>query len=444
MVTCANGHAMTPATLAATSDGHTIGAYRVVRLLGRGGMGSVYECRHHRLQHPVAVKVLHPQLAGDPVAAARFLREGQAGARIRHPYVTAVFDIAEHEGIPYLVMELVQGQDLATYVRQHGPLPIAAIVDTVLGAVAGVAAAHEAGVIHRDLKPSNVRVTVDHLGRHIAKVLDFGISKFIADVPELTETNQALGTTSYMAPEQVRSAADCDARSDGYSLGVILYECLTGRLAFDGASAYDRMHAVLTGPLVPPRAIRADVPEALDALILRAMHRNPDERFQTVRDLGRALAAFASYPFAWQEEFAGRAGREPPSPAPAGVEPPVAVHTLASVSLRASPGRRPWAMAAGAATVTAIVSLALASTCDRGRSAKEYEALAPAAPPVAARTNAETASSDEVPALEPPPQATMPEPAPPPPAAPRAPRIETRASAPAPGPSARHSIYEEM
>jgi serine/threonine protein kinase len=285
-----------------------LGAYEIVRLLGRGGMGSVYECRHVALGRTAAVKVLHPHLAPDRVAAARFLREGQLAARIRHPNVVEVFDVGEQNGVPYLVMEFVEGDDLATHMRQRSPLSIHGIADCVLGIVAGVAAAHEAGVIHRDLKPSNVRLARDHLLELRPKVLDFGISKVLSEIAssDLTDSNGILGTTRYMAPEQLRSAKHADVRSDVYAIGVILYEGLTGSLPFYGGSVYEHLHAVLTGPIRPPSALRTEVPAALEALVLRALQRNPEARFSSAQELGQALADFATAPGLWRREFASR------------------------------------------------------------------------------------------------------------------------------------------
>jgi serine/threonine-protein kinase len=291
------------------SDGQQIGVYAVVRLMGRGGMGNVFEARHCLMGRPVAIKVLHSHLARDAVAAARFLREGQAIARIRHPNVVEIFDMGTHEGLPYLVMELVDGVDLATHLRQQASIPIVSAVDCILDVLAGTAAAHDAGVVHRDLKPSNVRFATNHLGERRAKVLDFGISKWNGDLSALTESNGTLGTTSYMAPEQFRAARECDARTDIYALGVILYECLTGRLPFHGDSPYERMHAVLTGPLAPPRLLRPEIAPALEALVVRAMSREPDRRFASAREFGRALAPFATEPSTWLREFTRGAAR---------------------------------------------------------------------------------------------------------------------------------------
>jgi serine/threonine protein kinase len=287
-----------------------IGAYEVRRLLGRGEMASVYECRHVALGRSAAVKVLHPHLARDRGAAARFLREGQALARVDHPNVVEVFDVGEHDRVPYLVMSLVDGDDLEEHFRQHHPIPVAGIANVILPIIGAVAAAYDAGVLYRDLKPSNVRIARDHRGNLVPKVLDFGISKLTGDErgQKLAEIDELLGTASYMAPEQLRSAKEAGARGDVYALGVILYQAATGERPFHGDDAYGLMHAILTARVSPPSYFRPEIPAAFDALVLRALKREPAERFGSARELGCVLAQFASDPAAWRAELTPRSG----------------------------------------------------------------------------------------------------------------------------------------
>jgi serine/threonine-protein kinase len=340
-----------------------IGAYRVQRLIGRGATAAVYQCRHVALGRLVAVKVLHPHVARNAIALKRFVREGRALSRIAHPNVVEVFDVGDHEGVPYLVMSLVEGEDLGAYRQRHHPMSVSVIADCILPALSGIAAAHEAGVIHRDLKPSNVRMTRDHQGNPFPKVLDFGVSKLDGDDAEndLTQTEGVLGTVSYMAPEQLRSARSASERSDVYSLGVILYECATGQRPFRGESRYDVMHAILTAPVEPPTRVRPDLPRQFEEVILRAMEREPSSRYGSVRELGAALAPFGSSRATWVDavEPAGRlhsiyknenAHSEMPS------------FTLVSESGRASGPRRQalGALAMGGALVAAATIAALA------------------------------------------------------------------------------------
>jgi serine/threonine protein kinase len=282
------------------------GPYEVVRLVGQGATASVYECRHRTLGRRAAVKVLHPHLAQHDIARRRFLREGRALSRIVHTNVIDVFDVGEDEGMPYLVMSLAEGEELGEYVRRNHPLSVAAIADCILPVVAAVRAAHEAGVVHRDLKPSNVRVSIEPSGALTVKVLDFGISKLTADHSggELTSTDGLLGTAGYMPPEQLRSAKCADERSDVYALGVILYQCATGERPFRGEGPYEMMHAIMTAPVMPPSALRSDVSPEFDAIVLRALKREPSERFASARDLGVALATLASDGDGWARGFA--------------------------------------------------------------------------------------------------------------------------------------------
>ncbi len=275
--------------------GEQSGPYRVVRQIGSGGMGSIFEAIDARLGHRVALKRLHPHVAARPGATERFLREGRAVARIRHPHVVQVFALDEGSAGPYLAMELLEGADLATTLARTRTLNVADALALLLPAIAGVAAAHEAGVIHRDLKPSNIFIAQGPAGRCWPKVLDFGVSKVLdpSGAVESSATDAIVGTAAYMAPEQTRSARETSFRSDQYALAVILYQCLTGSVPFSGASDYEVTLAVMTAPVFPPSAHVPNLPPGLDDVILQAMNRNPDDRFASVRALGAALLPFA-------------------------------------------------------------------------------------------------------------------------------------------------------
>ncbi|MGA2448767.1 MAG: protein kinase [Polyangiaceae bacterium] len=290
-----------------------LGPYQIVRSLGVGGMASVYEARHIALGKRVAIKVLHEHLLASGTAAARFTREGRAASSIRHPNVVEVFEVGLHAGSAYLVMELLEGQDLGTFLRTRGSLSASDAVDILLPTTSAVSAAHAAGVIHRDLKPRNIFLARERRTGVRPKVLDFGISAVAneANPVGLTESGALLGTLEYMAPEQARSARNADERSDQYALGVILYEAVAGRKPFVGNGTYELLHAIVTAPFAPPRVVGADIDSGLEEVIVRAMSRDPRARFPSVRSLGSALLPFASDAMraSWHEDFEPESGR---------------------------------------------------------------------------------------------------------------------------------------
>jgi serine/threonine-protein kinase len=276
-----------------TAIGTRLGPYELVRELGHGGMASVYEARHVRLDKRVAIKVLHPHVAKNATAMARFAREGRAAARVHHDGVVEVHDVVLDTGRPYLVLELIEGPTLAE-ILASAPLPVGRAVDLVLPICRAVAHAHDAGVIHRDLKPSNVLIAREG-GREVPKVTDFGISKLIDHVDEkvLTTGDGVLGTLCYVAPEQLKNPESVDDAADQYALGVILYEAITGRLPFEGSTSWALMQAVLRGGAAPPSR-HVELPRPLEEAIMRALARDPGRRFASVADFENALRPFAS------------------------------------------------------------------------------------------------------------------------------------------------------
>jgi hypothetical protein len=279
------------------APGTMLGRYRIGRLLGSGGMGSVYEGTHTDLRKRVAIKTLHPSVAALPGARARFLREGEAASRIRHPNVVDVTDVGTEGAITFLVMEYLEGEDLFSRLTREHSLTASEAADCLLPVIGAIAAAHDEGVIHRDLKPANVfLVRTRHAGVQ-PMVLDFGISKVsgggTGQTLALTGVGASLGTPCYISPEQVRGAG-VTAFSDQYALGAILYECVTGRRAHDGESVFSILHSVGAGTFPPPRAVRPEISVAFENAILRAMRLEPADRFPTLRGFGRALLPFAT------------------------------------------------------------------------------------------------------------------------------------------------------
>jgi eukaryotic-like serine/threonine-protein kinase len=291
-VVCEEGTARPP-----TPGDVVCGKYRLLRPLGEGGMGLVFEAEHLRLRQSVAIKFLRHEVLSLPDAVERFDREARASARIRGPHVVQVLDVdTDERGRPYMVMELLRGRDLEAELRVRGPFPVAAAVDLVLQACVAVAQAHAAGIVHRDLKPSNLFLTEEG-GKRVLKVLDFGISKITpdADAPpaSATSTCVTVGTPLYMSPEQMRSSRDVDGRSDIWSLGVILYELVAGTPPFLGTTTA-AIAAIVADAMPSLRRVRPDVPEALERVIVTALAKTPDDRLPTAEALGAALMPFAS------------------------------------------------------------------------------------------------------------------------------------------------------
>ncbi|MFO0726786.1 MAG: serine/threonine-protein kinase [Myxococcota bacterium] len=311
--------------LASTSrlpPGTRFGSYEVVRLIGAGGMGAVYEALHVGLKKRVALKTLHAAVRGNDEVVARFLREGEAASRIQHPNVVDMTDLGVHEGTPFLVMEYLEGESLSRLLARDAPLSPERTLAVMLPVMAAVAAAHDEGVVHRDLKPENIFLARNRLGVVEPKLLDFGISK-ISSTVDLTKTASFLGTPQYISPEQAQGSKHVDGRADQYALGVILTKCLTGSLPASSDNLLALLHKVALGQLTRPRELRPDLPEALDLILMRAMALEPSARYAHVAVLGEVLLAFADDPTraAYGPYFRGRAseirgGKGPSRPPP--------------------------------------------------------------------------------------------------------------------------------
>ncbi|HEY0466310.1 MAG TPA: serine/threonine-protein kinase, partial [Polyangiaceae bacterium] len=250
------------------------GKYRVERILGRGGMGYVVQAFHEQLAESVAIKFMVPELAITPDAPARFLREARAAFRIKSEHVARVLDVGEHAGAPFIVMELLSGHDLATEIAERF-VPSSDAVGYMLQICEALASAHSLGIVHRDLKPSNLFLTRRPDGTALIKVLDFGISKALDDpnlapADSLTLSHRLLGSPHYMSPEQARAPKSADARSDIWSLGIVLYELVLGERPFRGETAVAILAALLNDPLPEVSAEqRRKMPDDLMRVIRR-------------------------------------------------------------------------------------------------------------------------------------------------------------------------------
>ena len=267
--------------------GTRLGRYVIVEPLGSGGMGVVYRARDEKLDRVVAIKMLAPGVLSGDEARRHFRREALALAKLNHPRIAAVYDVGEQDGADYIVMELVEGESLAAKLRA-GPLPVKEATAIALQVAEALEEAHEHGVIHRDLKPANVMMTA----KGQAKVLDFGLAKMLAlgtdSTLSLTETGRLMGTPLYMSPEQALGKS-VDARTDLWSLGVVYYQCLTGRPPFEGDSSIGVLHAITAEPYAAVRSVRTDAPALAEHIVGRALEKDCGLRYQRASDVATDL-----------------------------------------------------------------------------------------------------------------------------------------------------------
>jgi serine/threonine protein kinase len=289
-VTC---HAVDVVNISLPAIGSVVaGKYRVEALLGEGGMGAVFRAHHELMDKPVALKWLHPRMWDQSEAKERFVREARAASRLRHPNVVEVVDVCVQEDALFMVMELLEGENLEELLTQ-GALTIPEALTFVSGAMLGVAAAHARGIIHRDIKPENIFVTRDG----VAKILDFGISKLVDDAHgsgRVTKTGSTMGTPAYMSIEHMNGAKDVDERSDVYSFGVVLYRVLTGLVPFEGETFAAVAVQVATHRPPTPKQLRPELPAYLDGVVMKAMARDRTQRYANLHQLLEALAVAQS------------------------------------------------------------------------------------------------------------------------------------------------------
>ncbi len=421
------------------------GKYRVERVLGIGGMGVVVAAHHIHLDERVALKFLLPEALGDADAVARFAREARAAAKIKSEYVARVTDVGTLPGgVPYMVMEYLEGGDLAGWIRQRGPLPIEQAVEFVLQACVAVADAHALGIVHRDLKPANLFCVRRNDGQLFVKVLDFGISKLTdraggasstmtAQGMAFTKTAALMGSPLYMSPEQMRSARAVDTRTDIWALGVILFELLAGRAPFLAETVTDLAIKIATEPTPSIRGLRPDVPGGLEAAIGRCLEKEARDRYGSVADLALALRRFAPKRAAALIERISAIGRGSgpamtaqsvlPAPQAPSAEGPAETLPPIGRTTRGSTGRTKAVAGAGVVGVAGLLAVAALGLLRRPprpeesrNPGNEASSVGAGTPPQAASIDASAAAevvrvadTSGVPTLDTPPAPAIPE-----------------------------------
>jgi tetratricopeptide (TPR) repeat protein len=341
------------------SPGENVGSYRIVEQLGQGGMATVFKAFHPALERDVAIKVLHPAFKEDPSFLARFQREARIVAKLEHPHIVPVYDFSEHNGMAYLVMRYVEGETLKAHLKK-GPLPPARISEILKPVAEALAYAHGQGVLHRDIKPSNIMLTPEG-GIFLT---DFGLARMAQSGESTLSQDMMIGTPQYMSPEQAKGE-EVDERTDIYSLGVVLFEMLTGRVPFSADTPYAVVHDHIYTPLPLPTTIKPDVPPALERVVLKALAKEKGDRYQKVAELAMAF---------------GDAVVEPTSditPAPEeekAAEPaiaPSAVVEAQPTAPEAKPSRRRWLIIGGVAAILLLVCCAGLFLASRAQKAKD-------------------------------------------------------------------------
>jgi serine/threonine-protein kinase len=343
------------------------GKYRVERVVGIGGMGVVVAAHHIHLDERVALKLLLPETLRHPEGASRFLQEARSAVKIKSEHVARVTDVAQLEdGSPYIVMEYLEGMDLSTWLTQYGPMSIDEAVEFVLQACEAIAEAHTLGIVHRDIKPANLFCVKRPDGTPSIKVLDFGISKRdkqdgATAAPGAGRGQAVLGSPLYMAPEQLEPSKGVDARADLWSIGVTVFELVTGRTPFHTETVAEALRALGANKAPPASSLRPDVPAGLDAVIAKCLERDRSQRYASVSELATALADFAPESARASVERIvrtqraaslsnGATGKDRPQPAPASASR--ATGATGATGATAAPFGRPvdWSRKTGSST----------------------------------------------------------------------------------------------
>ncbi|MFQ5611814.1 MAG: protein kinase [Anaerolineae bacterium] len=347
------------------APGENVGPYRIIEQLGQGGMATVFRAYHPSLDRDVAVKVLHPVFKEDPQFFVRFQREARIVARLEHPNIIPVYDFNEHNGEPYLVMRYVNGDTLKAHLGDSplSPTEVLRIMRPVCNALAY---AHEQGVLHRDIKPSNIMLTRD--GNVF--LTDFGLARMTQAGESTLSQDMLVGTPQYISPEQAQSLAELDGRADIYSLGVVLFEMLVGNVPYNADTPFAIVHDHIYTPLPLPRSLNPDLDEGVERTLLKALAKEPDERFASADDLLASLESSLGSQIASAPTVAS---------SEAAVSPPLA-----------SPRRWPWFVAGAALLLLLAAGVLLALSI--------FNEEEPAPPPVAAATAAPSDAASEPPA----------------------------------------------
>ncbi|MEZ4410535.1 MAG: serine/threonine-protein kinase [Polyangiales bacterium] len=339
MTTEAPGATTGALSVVALKAGDVLGErYEIVRVLGQGGMGTVYEARHKILGRPVAIKVLKPEVAYNEQFSARFLQEAKSAAELHHRNIVELTDYGFFGDQPYMVMEFLRGESLDSLLEREGPLSPGRAVALIEPVLRALAMAHERGIVHRDIKPDNIFLVDDSDGGEpTPKVVDFGIAKrqTTEENVQLTTATMALGTPAYMSPEQIMASKNATGAADQYAVGVTLYECLTGRYPFDADTINAFIVAKATQEAIPLQSLRPDLDPGLCAVVMRTLARKPEDRFANISALREALLPWKGVD--------GPAGVAPGSATLGGVKAPGPSRPSAATAMRARPTspRRP-------------------------------------------------------------------------------------------------------
>ena len=266
-------------------EGNIVGKYKIIRLIGEGGMASVYEAEHEMLGTKVAIKVLNPILSANAQIKERFRNEAKLMASLDHPNITKVIDFDEQPQQLSIVMEFLNGEDLNDKIKRNGPLTEKEITDVFSQTLSAFQYAHEKGIVHRDIKPSNIFI----LKNGHVKILDFGIAKLFGQGNEMTQTGTQMGTPIYMSPEQVKADKSIDHRSDIYSLGITFFELVTGKVPFEGNNQITVAMRHIKEKFPSPRQWIPSTPRAIERIILKACRKNPLDRYRTVLEFQKEI-----------------------------------------------------------------------------------------------------------------------------------------------------------